>query len=154
MFAGEGWGERGDPATAAETYLFWEAGQVLFVKICLLWLSLYKALIFAVPFFVRLFLSEKCQAFMPDNHHTDERREDSCRLQSFGRFSASPGSRSQRRILTCPTSSTETPPLVSSVFVMSSFPVSRVSWDPSPGNWSRKQFRLCSTRNPPGVHTS
>merc|ERR1719429_722517 len=55
-----------DPATAAETYLFWEA---------------------------------------------DERREDSCRLQSFGRFSASPGSRSQRRILTCPTSSTETPPL-------------------------------------------
>ena len=92
-------------------------------KYVFLWLSLHKALIVVVPFFVRLLFSEHCQAFMPDNHHTDERREDSCRLQSFGRFSASPGSRSQGRILTCPTSSTGTPPLVSSVFVMSSFPV-------------------------------
>ena len=96
-------------------------------KYVFLWLSLHKALFVVVPFFVRLFLSEQCQTFMPDNHYTDERREDSCRLQSFGRFSASPGSRSQGRILTCPTSSTGTPPLVSSVFVMSSFPVSRVT---------------------------
>ena len=104
-----------------------QVGSYIFAKICLVWLSLHKALIVDVPFFVCLLLSEQCQAFMPDNHYTDERREDSCRLQSFGRFSASPGSRSQGRILTCPTSSTGTPPLVSSVFVMSSFPVSRVT---------------------------